>query len=179
VEQSVMTHLDSRCAAGALAVAGAVSLAAARQPIEADRFLDRVAGLAATADQSVAGAIRGLGAWVRLPPAEAALCLHAAGLEPASKEEWRGISAFVTSSVVWSLYAFLHTPDDYWATICTAIEVSGDTDTMAAIGGAISGAHLGTTALPASLVQQLNDRGEWGRDSLVDLAQRAARLVRR
>ena len=38
-------------------------------------------------------------------------------------------------------------PDDYWATVCTAIGVGGDTDTMAAIAGAISGARLGPAAL--------------------------------
>jgi ADP-ribosylglycohydrolase len=83
----------------------------------------------------------------------------------------------VTPSVVWSLYAFLRTPDDYWATVCTAIGVGGDTDTMAAIAGAISGARLGLGALPARLVERLNDRGEWGSDALIDLARRSARLA--
>ena len=79
----------------------------------------------------------------------------------------------MTPSVVWSLYAFLHSPDDYWTTICTAIGVGGDTDTMAAIAGAISGARLGLDALPAGLVERLNDRGGWGRDALIELARRA------
>ena len=83
----------------------------------------------------------------------------------------------MTPSVVWSLYAFLRTPDDYWATVCTAIGVGGDTDTLAAIAGAISGARLGPRALPDELVGRLNDRGEWGRDPLIELAHRAARLV--
>ena len=54
--------------------------------------------------------------------------------------------------MLWSLYAFLRSPDDYWETICTAIGVGGDTDTMAAIAGAISGARLGVAALPADLI---------------------------
>ncbi len=65
------------------------------------------------------------------------------GLDPAHMPHWQGISAFVTPSVLWSLYAFLRSPDDYWETICTAIAVGGDTDTMAAMAGAISGARLG------------------------------------
>jgi ADP-ribosylglycohydrolase len=178
VEQSRMTHLDPRCSAGALAVAGAVSLAARREPVKSEAFLDALAALAASADQSVADAIRGLQSWAHLAPAEAARRLHAERLDPAYTGEWRGVSAFVTPSVVWSLYAFLHTPDDYWATLCTAIGVGGDTDTMAAIAGAIAGARLGPDALPARLVERLNDRGEWGPDALIELARRAARLAR-
>jgi ADP-ribosylglycohydrolase len=177
VEQSLMTHLDPRCAAGALAVSGAVSLAAKGGTVGYEGFLGALSELTAPVDESVAEVIRGLRRWGHLPPAEAARYLHAERLDPTCTDEWRGISAFVTPSVVWSLYAFLRTPEDYWATVCTAIGVGGDTDTMAAIAGAISGARLGPGALPVRLVEQLNDRGEWGRDPLIDLARRAARLV--
>ena len=177
LEQSLMTHLDPRCSAGALAVAGAVSIAARPEPVAPDDFIDALAELTAPVDESVALAIRGLRTWARLPPTEAARCLHTERLDPTHADEWRGVSAFVTPSVVWSLYAFLHTPDDYWGTVCTAIGVGGDTDTMAAIAGAISGARLGAGVLPARLVEQLNDRGAWGRDPLVDLARCASSLV--
>jgi ADP-ribosylglycohydrolase len=177
VEQSVMTHRDPRCAAGALAVAGAVSLAVRRGPVRNEEFLGALAALTAPVDQSVAEMIRGLRHWAHLAPAEAARRVHDERLDPSYAGEWRGISAFVTPSVVWSLYAFLHTPEDYWATVCTAIGVGGDTDTMAAIAGAISGARLGPGALPARLVERLNDRGGWGRDALTELARRAARLA--
>ena len=179
VEQSLVTHLDPRCAAGAVAVAQAVALAADGTPLDRDRFLTGVAGLAGVQDQSVASAIRGLAAWAHLPPDEAAHWLHAEGLDPAYAEEWQGISAFVTPSVVWSLYAFLRNPDDYWTAVCTAIGAGGDTDTMAAITGAIAGARLGPSALPAPLVEQLNDRGEWRAAELTELAARVARLIAR
>jgi ADP-ribosylglycohydrolase len=177
VEQSRMTHLDPRCSAGALAVAGAVSLAATGGPVRNGEFLGGIAELTVPIDASVTEAIRGLEDWAQLPPAEAARHLHAKRLDPDYAGEWHGISAFVTPSVVWSLYAFLHSPDDYWTTVCTAIVVGGDTDTMAAIAGAISGARLGPGVLPAGLVERLNDRGGWGRDPLTELAHRAARLV--
>jgi ADP-ribosylglycohydrolase len=134
-----------------------------------------VAARAGEQHESVASAIRGLAAWAHLPPAEAAHWLHAAGLDPGSTEEWQGISAAVIPSVVWSLYAFLRAPDDYWTAVCVAIEAGGDTDTMAAITGAIAGARLGPSALPAALVDRLNDRGEWKADRLTALAERVAR----
>ena len=179
VEQSVVTHLDPRCAAGALAVAGAVASAARGTPIDREEFLGSVAALAGQADRSVAAAIAGLGRWAHLPPPTAAAWLHAERLDPGHGDEWRGISAFVTPSVVWSLYAFLHAPDDYWVAVCTAIRAGGDTDTMAAITGAIAGARLGRDALPGSLVEQLTDRGEWGASELMELADRTARLAGR
>jgi len=177
VQQSRITHHDSRCSAGALAVASAAALAAEAQPVRNDEFLGAIAALTAPTDESVAKAIRNLGPWVDLPPAAAARRLREERLDAAATDEWYGISAFVTASVVWSLYAFLRTPDDYWTTVCTAIGIGGDTDTMAAIAGAISGARLGVAALPAGLVERVNDRGEWGHQELIELAGRAARLV--
>jgi ADP-ribosylglycohydrolase len=72
---------------------------------------------------------------------------------------------------LWSLYAFLRSPEDYWETVCTAIAVGGDVDTTAAMAGAISGAYLGLEAIPAHLVRRLTDRGTWGFDELVELAR--------
>jgi ADP-ribosylglycohydrolase len=138
-----------------------------------------VAALAGEQDESVASAIRGLAAWAHLSPAGAVRWLHAEGLDPASTEKWQGISAAVIPSVVWSLYAFLQAPEDYWAAVCVAIEAGGDTDTMAAITGAIAGARLGPSALPQPLVDQLSDRGEWRAGELTDLAERVARMAGR
>ncbi len=176
-EQATITHLDPRCAAGAAAVARAVAVAGARCPIDNAAFLEDLAGCAEEDDPSVAGAIRNLREWVFLTPERAARHLHESGLDPAHMDRWQGISAFVTPSVLWSLYAFLRSPDDYWETICTAIGVGGDTDTMAAIAGAISGARLGVDALPRHLVDRLNDRGEWGASALVELAHSCAAIV--
>ena len=108
---------------------------------------------------------------------EAARHVHASGLDPAHSQKWHGISAFVTPSVLWSLYAFLRSPDDYWETICTAIAVGGDTDTMAAMAGAISGARVGVNAIPAGLLDRINDQGESGAPTLAELARTCAAIV--
>jgi ADP-ribosylglycohydrolase len=178
VEQSMATHLDPRCAAGALAVASAVS-SAGGDSVACEDFAGEIAEVVEPIDRSFAGAIRDLGRWGVLPPDEAARHLHAKRLDPGFADEWRGISAFVVPSVLWSLYAFLQSPDDYWTVVCTAIRVGGDTDTMAAIAGAVSGARLGTGALPRGLLERLTDRGEWGWAPLAELAERAARLAGR
>jgi len=179
LEQARITHLDPRCGAGAAVVARAVAVAAARLPIDRTAFLEDLADCTEAGETSVAAAVRGLNQWASLAPADAARHLHQSGLDPAHTDRWQGISAFVTPSVLWSLYAFLRSPDDYWETICTAIEVGGDTDTMAAIAGAMSGARLGVAVLPADLVSRLNDRGDWGAQALVDLAESCSAIVPR
>jgi ADP-ribosylglycohydrolase len=176
-EQSLITHGDARCSAGSVAVAGAACLAASGGPVEASEFLGRLASWVEAEDRRFADAVRALGGWVRLPPDDAAVCLHQSGLDAAFAGRGRGISASVVPSVVWSLYAFLRTPDDYWATICTAIRIGGDTDTMAAMAGAISGARLGLAALPHALLERVNDRGEWKASELAALARECASLA--
>jgi ADP-ribosylglycohydrolase len=175
-EQSRITHRDPRCAAGAVAVACAVSIAGRREPIDTVGFLVEISDAAKVDDSSVGDALRGLAEWLSLAPEAAARHVHDSGLDPAHPR-WQGISAFVTPSVLWSLYAFLRSPDNYWETICTAIGVGGDTDTMAAIAGAISGGRLGVSALPEQLLGYLTDQGDWGADALAELAHSCAAIV--
>ena len=169
--QARITHLDPRCAAGSAVIGRAVALAAQPTSLASRDFIEDLAACATLTDGSVAAAIRGLTEWVTLAPIEAARHVHASGLDPGHSQNWQGISAFVTASVLWSLYAFLRSPDDYWETICTAISVGGDTDTIAAMAGAISGARVGVDALPSDLLERINDRGEWGAPALAELAR--------
>jgi ADP-ribosylglycohydrolase len=178
-EQSRITHLDPRCAAGAVVIARAVALAARREPLDPLAFVSDLADCAAEDDASVASSIAGLADWWSYSPEHAAGQLHRAGLDPSHIDSWQGISAFVTPSVLWSLYAFLHSPNDYWETICTAIWVGGDTDTMAAMAGAISGARLGHISLPASLLSRLTDQEEWAAQDLARLSRACGALVAR
>ena len=171
-DQGRITHADPRCSAGAVAIAGAVALALKGEAAEPGQL----AAWAAPYDASVAGEIERLDHWLALTPEAAAPEIARAGLQPGFSDIWDGISPFVTSSVLWSLYAFLRSPDDYWETTCTAIAVGGDVDTTAAMAGAISGAYNGLDALPAQLAGRLNDQGTWGFEALRDLAQRACAL---
>jgi ADP-ribosylglycohydrolase len=169
-DQGRITHRDPRCSAGAVTIAGAVALALRGEQIDNSRFLTRLTGWARQMDESVAYGIERLAEWVDLPAKEAAPFISSVGRTPDYVAGWPGISPFVTSSVLWSLYAFLKNPDDYWETIRTAIAVGGDVDTTAAMAGAISGAHLGLEAVPLNLTHRLTDQGTWGQADLIDLA---------
>jgi len=169
-DQGRITHRDPRCSAGAVAIAGAVALALEDDPVDAGRWAARLADEARAFDASFAAALARLPEWVALPPDQAVTAIpHRLGPHD-SQYHWTGISPFVVSSVIWSLYSFLRTPDDYWETMCTAIAVGGDVDTTAAMAGAIGGARVGLGGLPLDLARALTDQGAWGYDELLALA---------
>lgn len=173
-DQGIITHKDPRCSAGAVALSGAVSLVLQNKEIHPDSFISSLVEWTGDIDRGFSQELAKLTQWISLPPEEAFNCIAIAGLDVPyiDDDEWKGISAFVVSSVLWSLYAFLRSPKNYWETICTAIEVGGDVDTTAAMAGAISGAYLGIGAIPAHLTGYLTDRGTWKSDDLVALAHR-------
>lgn len=80
-----------------------------------------------------------------------------------------GIAAI--DSVPTAIAAVALTPGSYVETIGNVILLGGDTDTIAAMAGAISGALLGIGAIPAALVDKLEDSPK-GRRYLLELADK-------
>lgn len=177
VDQARVTHQDPRAIAGAVAIAWAVSIASRREPVSSAAFLGEIADAIEPIDAGFAGTVGRVMAWCHLPPAAAVPALAAEGLEPEALAGWHGISSFVVSSVCWSLYAFLQAPDRYWDAVRIAIQVGGDTDTIAAMTGAISGARLGGAGLPPILLGRLTDAGAWPAEELAGLARRVHQLM--
>lgn len=172
-EQSRITHQDIRCAAGAVAVAGAVALALRGGALQPEPFLAELAEWVRAVDQTVAFDVFQLSSWVSLSPEAAATFMARAGLCPGYEGEWQGISGYVVSSVLWSLYSFLRSPSDFVQTIETAVAVGGDVDTTASMAGAMSGAYLSVAKLPTQLCERVTDQGRWGLTELTQLADRA------
>lgn len=169
-DQGCITHQDPRCSAGAVAIAGATALALQSQAINSASFLTQLNEWVAPVHPGFAAYLLNLLDWSSFPPEQAISCIAQAGLDPAAVDPSQGLSPFVIGSVLWSLYAFLKTPENYLETVCTAIAVGGDVDTTAAMAGAISGAYLGLEAIPTSLAQCVTDQGTWGYRELVELA---------
>jgi poly(ADP-ribose) glycohydrolase ARH3 len=91
--------------------------------------------------------------------------------------DWRDLALFgngieATSSVVTAVAAFALTPDSFEETVSTIIRLGGDTDTIAAMAGALSGAYLGRQGLPSRLLRCL----ETGRQGRVFIEQLGADL---
>lgn len=173
VDQGRITHQDPRCAAGSVAIAGAVSLALRPGPLDRLAFVRQLVDWVSPTSAQFAEQLDRLPGWLDDAPEDAAAAISMAGVKGSSPHGWGGISTFVVGSVLWSLYAFLRSPDDYWETVCTAIWAGGDVDTTAAMAGAISGARLGLAAVPPELARRVEDQGTWDFEQLVRLARRA------
>jgi poly(ADP-ribose) glycohydrolase ARH3 len=74
-------------------------------------------------------------------------------------------------SVVTAIACFSTSPDNYSNVIGKAITLGNDTDTLAAMAGAISGARLGIGAIPGALLDRLEDRRQ-GASYLRTLAEK-------
>ena len=180
-DQGRITHKDPRCSAGAVAISGAVGLVLQDNELHPDRFVSTLAEWTAPFSQGFADGLQTLLHCLSMPPEKASLLIADTGMDAdyIDDEEWKGMSAYVVSSVLWSLYAFLRTPADYWGTVCTAIAAGGDTDTTAAMAGAVSGAYLGIGEIPSRLTGYLNDRGTWKLDALVELTHQCYEIKKR
>jgi ADP-ribosylglycohydrolase len=172
-DQGRITHRDRRCSAGAVAIAGSVALAIRMDSINTHDFILRLSEWVGLIDSAFASYITHLQEYLKLTPEKAIEFIANTGMTHDYHDQWQGISPFVIGSVLWSLYAFLRSPDDYWETICTAIQVGGDVDTTAAMAGAISGTHLGLSAIPRRLASKLTDQGKWGYEDLLNLSEKA------
>jgi ADP-ribosylglycohydrolase len=177
-DQSRVTHADVRCQAGSVAIAAAVAAAVLEDDRDPDAFLVRVAEQVREVDEDFAGHLEWLVGQVAGPPEEVAPLVRCRGVEAGFEDGWRGISPFVVGSVLWALYAYLKADeaDLYLDTVRIAIRVGGDVDTTAAMAGAIAGARAGLAGLPP-LARAVNDRGTWGYEALVALAERGWRLA--
>ncbi|MFC1982785.1 ADP-ribosylglycohydrolase family protein [Chloroflexota bacterium] len=67
-----------------------------------------------------------------------------------------GVEAF--NSVTAAIFSFLSNHESFISTVTYAISLGGDTDTIASMAGAISGAYLGIDAIPGDWIEQLENR---------------------
>jgi ADP-ribosylglycohydrolase len=178
-DQGRITHTDRRCSAGAIAIAGSVALNLQHETPSIADFVEQLSVLTEPFDPILATGLQRIPGWLCQSPSTAANEMAQVGVAPGFDDGWHGISPFVTASVLWSIYSFLRSPDDYMESICTAITVGGDVDTTAAMTGAISGALVGLDRLPRELVRQVNDDGTWGHDEVVALANRCHSVATR
>ena len=155
---SIVTHRHPLAVTGAIAVATAVAYAVTAREIETSSFLDAVHRSVENRSGEFASHLHQLGDRLHLDEAAALAAIVEVCHSP--KVPGFGVPALAEPTVLASLYAFLRHPDDYVATIDCALRVGGDVDTIAAIAGAISGAHNGIGAIPSVLVTGVKDSAE-------------------
>jgi len=147
-----LTHTDPKAFQGALAVA----LAAWCARRELDRTADFFQQLRGVPEVSALPEFNGL-----MSQVESSL---AAGEETLAFAEKigckRGVSGYVYQTVPVAIHAWLRSPRDYRKAVTTMIRCGGDTDTTAAIVGAIVGSGVGRGGIPLEWLSRI---WEWPR----------------
>jgi poly(ADP-ribose) glycohydrolase ARH3 len=87
----------------------------------------------------------------------------AAKLKPSDPVSGLGSTLHAHRSVVTAMACFAATPSDFEFAVGRAIGLGDDTDTVAAMTGALVGAFAGKGALPAERISQLEEQGKGGR----------------
>jgi ADP-ribosyl-[dinitrogen reductase] hydrolase len=146
-----LTHTDPKAEAGALVVARAAGLTARGISIDPVNFL-----------LNEAKRIRGSELGERLSSAHRSLVIGLRPGEFAESQGWsKGVSGYVNETVPAALYCWAASPNNFRQSVITAVLLGGDTDSVAAITGAISGANLGNLAIPSEWISAIT---EWPRN---------------
>jgi len=73
--------------------------------------------------------------------------------------------------VALALYCFLRQPDDYRKVVIRGANTNGDSDSIACIGGSISGAYLGVDAIPEDWITRI-EKSQYVDDLAIRLAEK-------
>jgi poly(ADP-ribose) glycohydrolase ARH3 len=150
-EQALITHSHPEGVDGAVLLSEVLRLALATPPTAPLSLTDSSDGppLRSTALRT---------AWDALRTADAAAqgTQHRRGLLELARQ--LGTSVTARTSVPAAIAVALHAPDDIVGTVRAAIGLGGDTDTVAAMAAAITGAHLSVGSIPEALLRRLEAR---------------------
>lgn len=141
---SLPTHKNPESIAGAVAVAAAVSMAV--NNFNPDTIIQTTADLARKYDEKLADKIQSVEKVRHIPEINAFSIL--------------GTTIMASDVVPSALYCFARNPLDFPKTLITAINAGGDTDSIACIAGALSGAYLGVDAIPQKWLDELENHKE-------------------
>jgi ADP-ribosylglycohydrolase len=149
-----VTHFDRQALQGALAVADAVGVAARSRggpAPDGPELLHRCVDIKPfTADESELKA--------NLSTASNELAAGRSVAELAERFGLKlGVTGYIAHTVPVALFAFHRHPDDFRTAVQSVIRCGGDTDTVAAITGALVGARVGKAGIPEEWVRKLAD----------------------
>lgn len=164
VSQSRLTHQNPLAIAGSVAIAHAAALALLHEsPVQ---ILLQVAGSVSSKSHDFSNRIFSLADRVDSNMNEQEI------LAWVNRQQWDngwgGISSWMISSVLWSLYSFAKHPDNFMEAIITAIKPGGDVGATAAMTGSLVGARIGLDAIPKELATRVHDRASRQAKNFVD-----------
>jgi ADP-ribosylglycohydrolase len=145
-----VTHTDARAEEGAMVVARAARLRLNGSIANPSSFLGKMVA-----------ECRGAELRECLAAAATALSENKSPLEFAESRGWvNGVSGYINQTVPAALYCWARSSRAFRQCVEDAVLLGGDTDSVAAITGAICGANLGAEAIPKQWIERL---GDWPR----------------
>jgi ADP-ribosylglycohydrolase len=172
VEASLASHNTSVALAGASAIAAAVS-----------RGIDG-GDLASVIDSAVDAATEGAarGYWVAAADVASRIRWAVSLATPADPESglddlYRLVgTSLATQESVPAAFGVLATfPDEPWRVVCAAASLGGDSDTIAAMAGAVAGAIHGTSSFPAEAMRTVSSVNDLDLEATADALLRLRR----
>lgn len=164
IESCRVTHTNTSAIAGALSIAFSVAYAVTTDAFNMDEYLNLIAREAEPFDPQMASRIRSLPELLNVS-------------EDAAVEELLKNSTITGSPigdiVAVAIFAFLKHRDDFARSVQFCVNAGWDTDTMAAMNGAICGAWNGVDGIPTRYITNL-ENGYKGRDYIRNLADQLA-----
>ena len=181
--QALSTHGSSRCRATCVMVAEAARLAAeskicpwsAHLATEPELFCMRLADAVRSVDTEVAQAVLHVPQFLQeADERKMVLMITAKGKELGDSlwNDGKVLSASAVQTALFAICCFLRHPDSFKQAVCMAICAGGDTDTTAAITGAITAARTHDVANI-----KVFDGNYWGNDDLEQLSHEARAAV--
>jgi ADP-ribosylglycohydrolase len=161
-----ITHTDPKAEHGALAVALAAHLAASGAAIAPADYARRLRELLGSEGAELCALVDYVAGSVSSKETAAEFTARNGGKD--------GVSGYILHTVPAALHVWLSCPDDYRRAVTTIIRLGGDSDTAAAIVGALVGARVGKEGVPG---EWLRDLWEWPRTAAW-IERLAARLAR-
>jgi ADP-ribosylglycohydrolase len=145
-----ITHTDPKAYEGALLISEAARFACSEEAgsptVLLNAMIDRIEGEELRRS---------------MVAAQAALSNRISPREFCVSQGWEeGVSGYVNHTVPAAVYCWAASPDDFQRSVISAVLLGGDTDSVAAITGAIAGARGGVRAIPTEWKAKL---AEWPR----------------
>lgn len=141
-----LTHMDPRAGLGAMAVAVAAA-AASRADFTPEALLKLW--------------MQYIENWDFLPMLQRALDMAGSNAENAAFlrefQLHRGVTGYIYHTVPAAMFCWLKHRHDYRAALEAVMELGGDTDTVGAIAGALTGLTAGVSSIPSEWVGRLKD----------------------
>jgi ADP-ribosylglycohydrolase len=126
-----------------------VSYLTTHSSLDKQELLSVISGNVSSVDHTLAADIERIKVWLDKKEEEAIKEIVKRAQFGCHKGTWcGGITPFVVPTVLLALHNFLRYPEDYGKAVANSILVGGDTDTTAAITGALSGTYNGVAGIP-------------------------------